>query len=119
MKKVVSSYDNAMKYRVAEITTSATYYIAEIYNDFATALLQSQRPKKLSADELEQYDVLLEEQAFPFEEKAIDIHAANAERVKDNIYDKWVKLSITALSKLNPVRYAKIEKGERYVKHIN
>lgn len=119
MKKVVSSYDNAMKYRVAEITTSATYYIAEIYNDFATALLQSQRPKKLSADELEQYDVLLEEQAFPFEEKAIDIHAANAKRVKDNIYDKWVKLSITALSKLNPVRYAKIEKGERYVKHIN
>ena len=119
MKKVVSSYDNAMKYRVAEITTAATYYIAEIYNDFATALLQSQRPKKLSEDELDQYNVLLEEQAFPFEEKAIDIHAANAERVKDNIYDKWVKLSIEALSKLNPVRYAKTEKGESYVKQIN
>ena len=33
--------------------------------------------------------------------------------------DKWVKLSITALSKLNPVRYAKTEKGERYDSHIN
>ena len=119
MEKVVKSYDNAMKYRVSEITTSATYYIAEIYNDFAGSLLQSQRPKKLSEDELDQYNVLLEEQAFPFEEKAIDIHAANAERVKDNIYDKWVKLSIAALSKLNPIRYAKSEKRESYVEHIN
>ena len=116
MQKVVKSYDNAMKYRVAEITTAATYYIAEIYNDFATALLKSQRPKKLSAAELEEYGYLLEEQAFPFEEKAIDIHKANAERVKDNIYDKWVKLSIAELSKLNPVRYAKKEKVESYVK---
>jgi len=115
MQKVVKSYDNAMKYRVAEITTAATYYIAEIYNNFATALLKSQRPKKLSTDELEQYGFLLEEQAFPFEEKAIDIHRANAERVKDNIYDKWVKLSITELSKLNPVRYAKKEIRENYV----
>lgn len=115
MQKVVKSYDNAMKYRVAEITTAATFYIAEIYNDFATSLLKSQRPKKLSADELEQYGFLLEEQAFPFEEKAIDIHTANAERVKDDIYDKWVKLSIIELSKLNPVRYAKREMGENYV----
>ena len=115
MVKVVKSYDNVMKYRVAEITTAATYYIAEIYNDFAGSLLQSQRPKKLNADELDQYNVLIEEQAFPFEEKAIDIHAANAERVKDNIYDKWVKLSIAALSKLNPIRYAKTEKRESYV----
>lgn len=115
MVKVVKSYDNVMKYRVAEITTSATYYIAEIYNDFADSLLKSQRPKTLNADELDQYNVLLEEQAFPFEEKAIDIHTANAERVKDNIYDEWVKLSISALSELSPVRYAKVEKREPYV----
>ena len=115
MVKVVKSYDNVMKYRVAEITTAATYYIAEIYNDFAGSLLKSQRPKKLSEDELDQYNVLIEEQAFPFEEKAIDIHTANAERVKDNVYDEWVKLSIAALSKLNPIRFAKTEKRELYV----
>ena len=115
MQKVVKSYDNAMKYRVSEITTAATYYIAEIYNDFADALLKSQRPKKLSKDELEQYGYLLEEQAFPFEEKAIDIHTANAERVKDKIYDEWVKSSIAELSKLSPVRFARTEKAVAYV----
>lgn len=119
MQNVVKSYENAMKYRVAEISTAATYYIAEIYGDFAGALLKSERPKKLSTDELEQYNVLLEEKAFPFEEKAIDIHIANAERVKDGIYDQWVKKSINALTKLSPVRFAKAEKSESYVEHIN
>ena len=46
----------------------------------ASAMLQSERPKGLKKAELEQYDVMLEEQAFPFEEKAIELHEANARR---------------------------------------
>ncbi|HEY6240961.1 MAG TPA: hypothetical protein VIW78_08990, partial [Burkholderiales bacterium] len=80
--------------------------------DFGKALLDSQRPRKLSKDELEQYNVMLEEQAFPFEEKAIELHEINARRVRGGIYDEWVKKSFTALVKLRPVRYAKVEKGE-------
>ena len=45
--------------------------------------MSSQRQKNLSKDELEQYDVLLEEQAFPFEEKAIKLHEVNAARARD------------------------------------
>jgi hypothetical protein len=81
--------------------------------------MKSQRPKGLSADELEQYEVLLEEQAFPFEEKAIDIHVANVNRTQDGIYDKWVKNSLGVLGKLQPVRYAKIERVESYVEVVN
>jgi hypothetical protein len=66
----------------------------------------------LSPDELEQYNVMLEEQAYPFEEKAIEIHEINVRRANDGIYDQWVKNSFSALSKLRPVRYAKTEKGE-------
>ena len=40
--------------------------------------MDSERPKELSKVELEQYNVLLEEQAFPFEEKAIELHEVNA-----------------------------------------
>ena len=72
----------------------------------------------LSADELEQYNVLLEEQAYPFEEKAIEIHEINAHRVSKGIYDQWVKNSFAALSKLRPVRYAKNEKGEGVIRAL-
>ncbi len=119
MQKTIKAYQQALNYKIADVSTSATYQIAEIYNDFARALIKSQRPKGLSADEKEQYDILLEEQAFPFEEKAIDIHVANVKNVNTGIYNNWIKKSLKQLSRLQPVRYAKTEKVERYVNAIH
>ena len=82
----------------------------EIYGHFAESLMKSQRPGSLNEEELEQYDILLEEQAYPFEEKAIEIHSANAKRTSEGLYDEWVKKSIAALSVLQPIRYAKNER---------
>jgi tRNA(Ile2) C34 agmatinyltransferase TiaS len=82
-------------------------------------LLESQRPKRLSKDELEQYNIMLEEQAFPFEEKAIELHEINARRVSAGLYDDWVKKSFAALVKLRPVRYAKMEKGEGVINALH
>lgn len=119
MQTTIKAYEKAIRYQVAEVTTQATYQIAEVYNDFARALMKSQRPRGLNADELEQYDILLEEQAFPFEEKAIEIHVANIGRTREGIYDKWVKNSLQQLGKLQPVRYAKREKIAPYVETVN
>jgi tetratricopeptide (TPR) repeat protein len=112
MKIALKEYSRVVDYGVAEFTTAATFRIAEVYHDLSRDLLASERPKGLSAEELEQYDVLLEEQAYPFEEKAIEIHETNIQRVADNVYDKWVKKSFQELSRLRPVRYAKVEKSE-------
>ena len=112
MQLAIKAYDAAAGYGVAEVATAATYHIAELYRDFSGALLASQRPKGLSADELEQYNVMLEEQAYPFEEKAIGLHEVNVQRISGGIYDRWVRSSFEALAKLRPVRYAKMEKSE-------
>ncbi|MGD8558138.1 MAG: tetratricopeptide repeat protein [Gammaproteobacteria bacterium] len=114
MKEVIDAYTRAANFGVAEVTTASTYRIAEVYNDFSRGLFASERPKGLSSTELEQYDLLLEEQAYPFEEKAIEIHETNADRVKDGVYDEWVKKSFIALRKLRPVRYAKLERSELF-----
>ena len=118
MQNTIKVYERAMKYKVAEVTTAATYHIAEVYHDFARALLQSQRPRGLSGEEREQYDLLLEEQAYPFEEKAIGIHIANVNRAREGIYDEWIEKSLQELGKLQPVRYAKTEKTVSYVETI-
>ena len=112
MEAALKAYASAADYGVAEVATASTFRIAEIYNDFSRSLMASQRPRGLSALELEQYNVLLEEQAFPFEEKAIEIHEVNAQRTTQGIYDQWVKNSFAELGKLRPVRYAKTEKSE-------
>lgn len=115
MKSAISAFKNVLSYQVAEFTTASTYQTAEIYNHLAHSLMDSQRPKGLSADELEQYDVLLEEQAYPFEEKSIEIHGSNIKRTSQGIYDKWIKKSMSVLAEIQPVRYAKHEKIEPYV----
>ena len=103
---------------MADVTTAATFHIAALYQDFGKALMTSQRPKKLSKAELEQYNVLLEEQAFPFEEKATELHEVNAHRAESGVYDKWVKSSFDALRELRPVRYGKVEVSEGVVDAI-
>ena len=118
MEAALKAYTQAADYQVAEVTTAATFESAELYRQLGKDLMSSERPKGLSKDELEQYDVLLEEQAFPFEEKAIQIHQVNTARTKDGTYDEWVQKSFTALAQLNPGRYAKAEISERQVDAI-
>jgi TolA-binding protein len=118
MEAALKAYSQALDYQVAEVTTAATYESAELYRQLAKDLLSSERPKNISKDELEQYNVLLEEQAFPFEENAIKLHQVNAARAKDGDYDEWVQKSFDALAQLNPGRYGKVEVGEQLVESI-
>lgn len=115
MEEALKAYGVATDFGVADISTAATFRIASIYRDFGKALMASERPKKLNKIEREQYNVLLEEQAFPFEEKAIEVHSINAQRSATGIYDKWVKNSFDALRELQPVRYGKTERAETIV----
>ena len=118
MELALKSYAAAADYGIAEVSTAATFQTAEMYRDFGKALMTSQRPKGLKKDELEQYNVMLEEQAFPFEEKAIEVHELNAKRTANGIYDKSVRDSIAALGELRPARYNKVERAERTVDAI-
>jgi TolA-binding protein len=115
MEKTLTIYGQALDYGVAEVTTAATFGMGELYRQLGADLMTSERPKNLDADAKEQYDVLLEEQAFPFEEKAIELHEANAQRTGDGVYDAWVQRSFDILAKLKPARYAKTEISEDYV----
>ena len=118
MEAALKGYTQAADYQVADVTTAATFHSAELYRQLGKDLMASERPKKLSKDELEQYDVLLEEQAFPFEEKAIKLHEVNSARTKEGIYDEWVQKSFESLAKMNPGRYAKAEVSENAVDSI-
>jgi TolA-binding protein len=118
MEEALKAYAAAANYGVADITTAATYHTAALYQDFGKAMLGSQRPKQLKKAELEQYNVMLEEQAFPFEEKAMELHEVNAKRAASGIYDKWVQESFKSLAALRPVRYGKLERSESVIDAI-
>jgi tetratricopeptide (TPR) repeat protein len=118
MEAALEAYGKAADYGVAEVTTAATFELADLYHGLSRDLFASERPAELTAAELEQYDLLLEEQAYPFEEEAIELHEVNAARTVDGLFDEWVAKSLTALATLVPVRYAKPEIGEQFVSAI-
>jgi cellulose synthase operon protein C len=112
MEEAIRWLGKAAGYGFVETTTAATFELGNVYQNFARALLESERPRNLGELELEQYDLLLEEQAYPFEEQAIETHEANLRRIKAGVYDTWIARSATALAQMVPARYGKREQGE-------
>ncbi|MFO1401056.1 MAG: hypothetical protein U1F30_07565 [Steroidobacteraceae bacterium] len=105
----VAAYKQVAAYNVAATTTAATYETAELYRMLAQDLLASERPKKLSAEAQAVRPALLEEQAFPLEEQAIQVHEIGAQRTRDGLYDESVRRASAALAALKPARYGKSE----------
>jgi TolA-binding protein len=109
MEAALAGYQRCNRYAVEQFITRCTYRLGEVYQQFSQELMASERPAGLDALALEQYDIMLEEQAFPFEEKAIALHEANALRSREGVYDRWVKDSFLSLAELLPARYGKRE----------
>ena len=109
LEAAVQAYRNVATYQVAQTTNAATYETAELYHTLSDDLLHSQRPPHLSADALDQYESLLEDQAEPFVEQAISIHELNAARAQQGIYDDSIRKSFASLAQLSPARYGKTE----------
>jgi TolA-binding protein len=119
LEDAMNGYKKAAEYQVAEVTTAATFEMAELYRTLSKDLLASERPKNLKGDELEEYNSLLEEQVFPFEEQAIKAHELNTSRAKDGVYDEWVQKSFKVLAELKPARYGKTEMTQDVVTSLN
>jgi len=118
MDTAMGAFENLVTYEVAEVTAAATFYIAEVYLEFSVALLDSERPADLSAAEMADYELVIEEEAFPFEERAIDVHEENFELLAAGIFNSWVQKSLDKLAVSMPGRYAKAELSSGFVGSI-
>jgi tetratricopeptide (TPR) repeat protein len=111
MRSALAAFEKLIDYGVAEVTAAATYYMAEVYNEFSRALKDSERPADLSGSDLLDYNDMLEEEAYTFEEKAIEVHEKNLELVANGIFNEWIEKSLARLAVSVPGRYAKHEIG--------
>jgi outer membrane protein assembly factor BamD (BamD/ComL family) len=119
MDQLTRSLDGLVEYGIADVTAAATYYIAETYSEFSRALAESQRPADLSAAELAEYDSALEEEAYPFEEKAIGVHEKNLELLRTGVVNAWTEKSLGRLAALVPGRYARNELSDGFLGSID
>ena len=109
MDEALAAFGKLVDYEVGEVTAAATFYMAEVYFEFSKALIESERPADLGAAEMQDYELVLEEEAFPFEERAIGVHQKNLELMATGVYNPWIERSLEKLALLMPGRYAKFE----------
>ena len=119
MDEALAAFEGLVDYEVGEATAGATYYIAEIYFEFSQALLESERPADLSGADLMDYEMVLEEEAYPFEEQSIEVHEKNLELMSVGVYNSWVEKSLGKLADMMPGRYAKFEESSGLITSID
>ena len=119
MDAAIAALGRLVEYEIAEVTAAATFYMAETYLDFSRALMDSERPTDLQAAERAEYELALEEEAFPFEEKAIDVHEKNLELLRAGVVNPWTGKSLDKLAELMPARYAKQEMSSGFLGSID
>ena len=119
MDDSLAALENLVSYEVSDITAAATYMIAETYREFSQSLMDSERPAGLTAAEMSDYELVIEEEAWPFEEQAIEVHEANFELLAAGIYNPWIQKSLDELAMLMPGRYAKNESSQGFLESID
>jgi tetratricopeptide (TPR) repeat protein len=119
MDITLKAMEDLVGYEIANVTAAATYYIAQTYFEFSQSLLESERPAGLSEAEKIDYELVIEEEAYPFEEQAIAVHEENHELLVSGIYNPWVQKSLDRLAVMMPGRYAKTETSEGFLGSID
>jgi hypothetical protein len=115
MDASVAAFERLLDYEIGEVTAAATYYLAETHIGFSRSLLSSERPPGMTGAQLEDYELALDEEAFPFEEQAIAVHEQNLELLRKGNHNAWTGKSLARLAELVPVRYAKDELSSGYL----
>jgi TolA-binding protein len=119
MDAALDAFASLVDYEVGEVTAAATFYMAEVYAGFSRALMDSERPDNLDPNEMQDYEMVLEGEAFPFEERAIEVHQKNLELMAAGVYNQWIEKSHSKLAELVPGRVAKFESSSGWIKSID
>jgi tetratricopeptide (TPR) repeat protein len=119
MDATIAALGRLVNYEIDEMTAAATFYMAETYSNFSRSLLESERPDDLKPEDLEEFKNNLDETAFPFEEKAINVHEKNMELLHAGVFNSWTEKSLSRLTELMPGRYAKRETSSGFVDAID
>jgi tetratricopeptide (TPR) repeat protein len=118
MDTALTAFSGLIDYEVGEVTAAATFYMAEVYGEFSRALLESERPSDLGPADRQEYEEVLEEEAYPFEEQAIEVHLKNLELMSAGVFNVWIEKSLSRLAVVMPGRYAKFEESSGLIESV-
>lgn len=105
MEKAQTYFRNAESLGGSVMLPESLFRRAELHRIMARDLMASAAPDELNELEQMQYRMLLEEEAYPFEERALALHSENHQRITAGGFNAWIEKSLGVLAELHPGRY--------------
>ena len=105
METAQAHFRNAESLGGATVLPESLFRRAELHRIMARDLMASAAPGGLNEMEQMQYRMLLEEEAYPFEERAIALHSENHQHINAGGFNDWIEKSLGVLAVLHPGRY--------------
>ncbi|MBI5235313.1 MAG: tetratricopeptide repeat protein [Deltaproteobacteria bacterium] len=106
LDKLLKDYAEIAEANVPELLPEVFYYMGQSFENFKDAILLSERPSELAKDELEEYNFLLEEKAYTYDEQAVKAYENSLYAGRDQrIYTESLQKSLERLAFLKPAIY--------------
>lgn len=112
MAAALKDYETLAEFGVSPYYEQSLHSLGELYVQFANELMDSERPAGLSELALEEYEILLEEQAYDFEEKGLNYYQRNLARLWDGEKNAYTLKSLGQLQEILASSYKRVEKVE-------
>ncbi|MEZ4820782.1 MAG: hypothetical protein R3A45_13210 [Bdellovibrionota bacterium] len=106
LKILKKEYVRIVKMNDPEVGINALFKLGLCYQDFSQALFTAPLPDNLSPEEIQLYQVELQNQALPIEEQAIESFESALKKSQQlNVYTQTAKDAYTQLSQYKPQDY--------------
>ncbi|MDO8445763.1 MAG: tetratricopeptide repeat protein [Deltaproteobacteria bacterium] len=113
LNDLLEEYSGVGKSGAPELLPEVYFQMGHILENFRDSLLDAEKPKDLTEEELKEYNFLLEEKAYPYEEQAVKAYEQGLEIGREQmIKNNWVEKSLDRLIYLRPALYKRVPEDE-------
>ncbi|MBI5748732.1 MAG: tetratricopeptide repeat protein [Nitrospinae bacterium] len=106
LNHLIKDYSDMARYKMPELLTEMFFSMGIALENFRDSILHSERPSDLTKEELEEYSFLLEEKAYPYDEKAVRVYENSLQISREyKVYNEWMRKGLERLVNLRPALY--------------
>jgi len=89
-----------------EVLPQVFFSMGSAFENFRDSILNSDRPRGLTEEEKTEYQFLLEEMAYPYDERSVEAYEKTLRSaLVQTLYDKWLFMGVDRLAYLRPALY--------------
>ena len=89
-----------------EVLPQVFYSMGSAFENFRDSILSSDMPRDLTKDEKIEYQFLLEEMAYPYDDRSVEAYEKTLKSaLVQTLYDRWLFMGVDRLAYLRPAIY--------------